>query len=153
MFRDQLAELPKVLPPVGLLDDASADIVERTRAVLSLLDFEASSGCSAIASNPFECPNCNRPCPSTRSPYCSDRCRETSAFVRQFRNSVETGVILGVERQEALGQKLWFVLGGGYPRREALVPPKVILKVLERQGGLCEECGAKATTIDHSGSG
>lgn len=76
-----------------------------------------------------------------------------SAFVRQFRSAVLDNKILDVERQAALGQKLWHVLGGGYPRRDVLVPDKVRLKVIEREGNKCQQCGAKATTIDHSGSG
>lgn len=146
-------ELQRNLPPVSLLSDAEGDIVLRTRAVLGLLDFKAGKFATETPSNPYECPNCGTEVTSQRTPYCSDHCRETSAFVRQFRNAVETDVILNPDRQESLGQKLWYVLGGGYPRREALVPAKVILKVLEREGNQCEQCGAKATTIDHSGSG
>lgn len=147
------APLLRDLPAVSWLDSPGADIVLRTRAVLGLLDFEAGKFATETPSNPYECPNCGSEVTSQRTPYCSDHCRETSAFVRQFRNAVETDVILNPDRQEALGQKLWYVLGGGYPRREALVPAKVILKVLEREGNRCEQCGAKATTIDHSGSG
>ena len=76
-----------------------------------------------------------------------------SAFIRQFRSAVEDDKTSDIERQVALGQKLWYVLGGGYPRRDVLIPIKVRIKVLEREGSRCQQCGAKATTIDHSGSG
>ncbi|MBS1701581.1 MAG: hypothetical protein JST12_07965 [Armatimonadetes bacterium] len=153
MFAEALAQFQPTLPPASCLDDSSGDIEIRTRAVLSLLWIVDVPPAEPIEVLPGSCPNCGIPVASTRSPYCSDACREASAFVRQFRSGVEEGSIHNHDRQAALGQKLWYVLGGGYPRREVLVPNRVILKVIEREGGKCEECGAKATTIDHSGSG
>lgn len=145
-----IQELRENLPK----DSANLGIDERTRAVLNLLlDLIPSVFPSAITPNPQTCPNCDVVVTSSRSPYCGNFCRETSAFVRQFRDGLEKGTVFDAERQAALGQKLWYVLGGGYPRRETLVPDRVIKKVIEREGNKCQECGALATTIDHSGSG
>jgi recombinational DNA repair protein RecR len=142
------------LPPVSVLD-FSPDIEVQTRAVLSLLIERTQSGEPAKRASiePATCPNCGEIVENSRSPYCSDECREMSAFVRQFRSAVADNKIQDLERQAALGQKLWHVLGGGYPRRDVLVPNKVRVKVIEREGNKCQQCGAKATTIDHSGSG
>jgi hypothetical protein len=147
-------ELRLVLPPASILSE-SEDIEIQTRAVLSLL-YETgipSKPFEKILVNPNTCPNCDRHIETSRSPYCCEECREKSALVRQFRAGVQQRTILDLDRQAALGQKLWYVLGGGYPGREALVPERVKLKVIEREGNKCQQCGAKATTIDHSGSG
>jgi hypothetical protein len=80
-------------------------------------------------------------------------CRETAGFVRQFRASVESGQIFDPERQAALGQSLWNLQGGGFPRRQMMVPKRVIAKVIERDGGKCSVCGGPATEIEHTGSG
>ena len=151
---ETLKKLAEELPSVELLDSVESDIEARTRSVLALLvGLEIDGDTTPVSLCPTTCPNCDTVVGSTRSPYCGDACREISAFVRQFRAGVEEETIFDPLRQAALGQKLWYVLGGGYPRREPLVPARVILKVIEREGGHCQECGAKATTIDHSGSG
>lgn len=70
--------------------------------------------------------------------------------MRQLRAALAGGALEDEERQAALGQTLWHVLGGGYPRRKALIPEKAVQKVIEREGGKCEACGAPATTVDHA---
>ncbi len=146
--------LRKALPAPDLLDTES-DIELRTRSVLNLLfsEFKLRISDKTIPVDPANCPNCDRTVGESKSPYCSGECREISSFVRQFRQALVTNAILDPEKQTALGQKLWYVLGGGYPRRDVLVPERVRLKVIEREGRKCQQCGAKATTIDHSGSG
>jgi hypothetical protein len=148
------SELALCLPSIGVLDESS-DIEVQTRSVLALLieNWDAAWSTDSIQPDSSRCPNCDVLTHSQRSPYCSDSCREMSAFVRQFRHAVQDELIKSPEHQAALGQKLWFVLGGGYPRRDVLVPDKVRTKVIEREGNKCQQCGAKATTIDHSGSG
>lgn len=135
--------------------DSDVDIETKTRAVLSLLSDRGQRKPSTPRSavDPATCPNCDAPCDLARTPYCCDECREMAAFVRQFRAAIENGTIGSEDRQAALGQKLWHLLGGGYPRRDALVSARVRAQVIQREGGRCQECGAKATTIDHSGSG
>ena len=141
-----------ILPPLSVLDGGT-DIEGQTRAVLRLLFAGPAVETGPVIVDYGTCPNCGVRVNTLRSVYCSDACREQSGFVRQFRHAVHEGSISNNEKQGALGQKLWFVLGGGYPRRDVLVPARVRLKVIEREGGKCEQCGAKATTIDHSGSG
>ena len=99
------------------------------------------------------CPNCGGPAASLRSPYCSDSCREEAALVRQTRSALEEGAILDRDRQIALGQKLWHILGGGYPLRQSLILPRTHAQVMARADGNCAVCGAPATAIDHTGSG
>lgn len=108
---------------------------------------------SGFSATPNTCPNCGAEVQNKRSPYCSEHCKETAAFVRQFRAAVNDGSILEPEKQAVMGQRLWAVTVGGYPLRQALVPPKVVAKVIEREGGRCQVCGAPATEIDHAGSG
>lgn len=151
---DGLALLTQMLPPsskAGIGDDWDY----RSRATLSYVvelattfgpgDFEV------VPTDPAMCPNCGLPVRSERSPYCSDECREESAFVRQFRNGLREG-LMEPERQAALGQKLWRILGGGLPRRIALIPEKQAAKFLDK-AGVCAICGAPATRIDNVGSG
>jgi hypothetical protein len=106
-----------------------------------------------VETTPWDCPNCGCPTDSLKSPYCSEHCREMAAFVRQFRAAIDNGMISSPDRQAAFGQKLWSLRGGGYPRRQLMVPARVVAKVIERDGGKCRECGAPATGIDHTGSG
>lgn len=73
--------------------------------------------------------------------------------MRQARAALAKGTITDPERQMALGQQLWRVLGGGLPARRDLIPPKVLTRILEKKGGRCEVCGEPATTVDHTGSG
>ncbi len=145
-------QLQGMLPAINSLGESN-DIEVQTRAVLNLLVSHPLILFQVVDLNPSACPNCGVLFESTRSPYCSDECREIAAFVRQFRSAVREGSIAILDKQGALGQKLWYVLGGGYPRRDALVPDRVRLKVIERERGKCQQCGAMATTIDHSGSG
>ena len=140
------------LPMIG----ASDDVDHQTRAVLSPLVeliVRTDSHAEAIPVPPAVCPNCGLPTDSDRSPYYSPFCRDQAAFIRQFRASVADGVIFDPERQIGMGQALWSLRGGGYPRRQSLVPPKVLAKVIKRDGGVCAICGAPATEIDHTGSG
>jgi hypothetical protein len=128
-----------------------ADIEEQARAILALVlqTGESLSGEGTIAPDPRTCPNCSCVVESVKSPYCSDACRELSSFVRQFRSNLASGMLLDHEKQVALGQTLWHLLGGGRPLRQSLVPPKALETVLKREGGLCQGCGRPATTIDH----
>ncbi|MCW5935750.1 MAG: hypothetical protein KIT11_00390 [Fimbriimonadaceae bacterium] len=147
-----LAPIEVVLPPRSVLLEGE-DMDERTRAVLWLL-LEAAPGAGVpFSPEPTACPNCAAPCLSSRSPYCSEGCKEEAAFVRQLRSAIASGAVRDPERQAALGQKLWHLLGGGYPRRLAIAPPRAIAQAIKREDGKCQVCGAAATTVDHTGSG
>ncbi|MEQ1932523.1 MAG: hypothetical protein ABL962_01400, partial [Fimbriimonadaceae bacterium] len=111
------------------LTPMSMTIEEQARSVLVLIAQFHPAQLNPLSLAEPSCPNCGEPSASTRSPYCSVRCREISAFVRQVRNGLIEGTILGEERQVALGQKLWHLAGGGYPLRISLISDKDRVKI------------------------
>ncbi len=134
------------------LDD---DADKRARATFALVIEKAlavDETASSVAADPRTCPNCGAPQDSTRSPYCGERCREESAFVRQVRSLLKSGAPIEQERLASLGQVLWHALGGGYPRRLLLLDEKARLRAFKKSEGKCEACGAPAETFDHIGS-
>jgi hypothetical protein len=141
-------------PPVAVLD-ADEEIETKTRAVLTLLLTVTRTPLepSMAATSPLLCPNCGRACDDLKSPYCGESCKEEAAFVRQMRAALQSGALVDEERQAALGQKLWRVLGGGLPRRLSIAPARNIRQALERADYSCQICGAPASTVDHPGSG
>lgn len=149
-WSDKLVQLANALPREGDVSDLDVE----ARFVLRHLLICTPS--SLDAKNKFEettaalCPNCGTPTPSKSSPYCSPFCREEAAFIRQFRAGITSGAALDPDRQANFGQNLWHLLGGGFPRRVALIKPKELAKTLARG---CEMCGAEAVTVDHTGSG
>lgn len=147
----QLEEAREALP----VQQDAGDHDELTRALLRfvLRPSLASSSSVPVVPDPRLCPNCDAPCSGTRSPYCSVFCKEQSALIRQMRAALENGNILLVERQIGLGEALWHLQGGGFPRRQALVTPKSLVKIIERDGGLCFSCGKPAVNVAHIGSG
>jgi hypothetical protein len=150
-----LDDLQAALPPLSVLDE-EGEMDVQTRAVLGLMLERASCGFVEVVpveEDPATCPNCGVLVVSTRSPYCGDWCREISAFIRQFRHGIEAGTLGDPERQAALGQKLWRMLGGGLPRRLAIIPKRAWERELEKRGRVCEECGAPAVTLDNMGGG
>ncbi|MBS1713743.1 MAG: hypothetical protein JST30_05340 [Armatimonadetes bacterium] len=146
-----LARLLDHLPEAG----PGADAELRIRAVLRPLveAAVASDEVGPIATERGACPNCGTAHRAERTPYCSPECRDSAAFVRQFRQSVTDGTLSDPERQAGMGQALWAVQGGGYPRRQAMVPDRVVAQVIARHEGKCSVCGAPATGVDHTGSG
>jgi hypothetical protein len=119
-------------------------LIERARTVDSP---------AAVPSDTAACPNCSIPVASTRSPYCGEQCREVAGFVRHVRSGLVEGSILVPDRQVALGQVLWHILGGGRPLRREIAPKRSLETAFKREGGKCQGCGAPATTVDHIGSG
>lgn len=106
-----------------------------------------------VPRDPRTCPNCGDAVASTWSPYCGESCRETAAFIRHVRAGIVEGSLEDPERQAALGQVLWHLLGGGRPLRLSLVPDRAIARVIAREAGRCQACGAPATTVDHIATG
>lgn len=148
MLRERLAELDAALASARL---DSGDPDEAARAALRFLVVRRDvPSPESLFPTPDRCPNCGQPCPSRSSPYCGEECRERSAFVRQFRRHLSDRSCFDVERQTALGQVLWSLLGGGYPRRIALIPARTREQVLRRDGGMCQICGAPATSVEHA---
>lgn len=145
-----LETLARELPTLS----SSASIDDQARGVLKILVERAlpkrEETPTLVAPDPKTCPNCGVSNGSPRSPYCGEKCREESAFVRQLRASLVNGAVTDPEKQASIGQNLWHLLGGGFPRRLTLIPKSVFAKVLARG---CEMCGEPAIAIDHTGSG
>lgn len=95
------------------------------------------------------CPACGVVCGNSRSPYCGERCREESGFVRQVRAAIAAESPLSVERLETMGHVLWALLGGGHPERLRELRPNVIAKVLDRDQHACHHCGQPADFVEH----
>lgn len=113
---------------------------------------ESPSSSTLISPDPMTCPNCGAAWTDKKSPYCSQACREESSFVRQLRRLLQTDQVFELEKQATQGQILWHLLGGGYPRRNAMVLPRAKEKLFAREEGRCQSCGAVAVTFDHIGS-
>lgn len=139
------------LPQLERIHDL--DIRDQARATLRLV-LDGTSDMPPIDADPNLCPNCGGSATSLRTPYCSECCREQSAFVRQVRHGLAVGTLLDPEKQVALGQKLWRLMGGGLPLRISLIPEKVYAKTLRRNDGVCEVCGIRPSVrIDNVGAG
>jgi 5-methylcytosine-specific restriction endonuclease McrA len=147
MIRSTLEQLHAELPVLS----APADTDEGARAALRIVIDHALRRDSrpVIAEELLACPNCGGECRSAASPYCSPSCREQASFVRQLRRDIEKGFVFDPERQINLGQVLWQLLGGGYPRRVAMIVGKARERILARDEFRCTACGAPATTLDH----
>ena len=149
-----VVQIVDVLP---MASEASSgeDLDLRARAVLRVLidRLDGVSPGSVVSRNTDLCPNCDRPVASFSTPYCSDCCREQAAFVRQLRGRIAAGSLLDPASQTMKGEQMWRLLGGGLPRRLALVPESARARVFKRAEGKCELCGAPATRIDNTGSG
>jgi len=137
--------------------DSGESVEQQARATLSYvlepILAEKFRPAEPIPENPITCPNCGEPSDSTKTPYCGPTCRNVAAFVRQFRGALADGSIFDPERQEALGQVLWYLLGGGRPLRQHIIPERTRKDLFKKAGGRCAICGAEATTIDHIASG
>jgi hypothetical protein len=147
------AELLEALPRVGSSEDPDIQIRAVLHPFVEKVHDWLGKGFETIVPDPSTCPNCGQPGLSLKTPYDCELCKNQAAFIRQFRKSVNDGLILDPERQMGMGQALWSLQGGGFPRRQTMVPAKVLAKVIERDGGVCQICGAPATEIDHTGSG
>jgi hypothetical protein len=139
------------LPPSG---HTGLSVEDQARRVLHLLT-EAGWPTEAELqlSNPHLCPNCDGSIDKPSSPYCSDACRDRTAFVRQFRAAVASGTILEAEKQIVFGERLWWLLGGGLPMRDSRIPESAKRQVIKRSQGKCEFCGDGMSTIENFGSG
>lgn len=141
--------LAKVLPPLG---QDGVPIGDAARAVLRLVLERPVSGSPQLTIDPSTCPNCGKGVASVRSPYCGTKCRDIAGLVRHLRSGLREGTLQDPERQLALGQILWRILGGGLPYRNSLITEKELARLYKRTDGLCDACGAPATTVDHLGS-
>lgn len=145
-------QLKAVLPRFG---DADLTLEDQAGSTLGLLfpPFEGVGPTDVSEDDFHRCPNCDLPTESRSSPYCSESCKAQAAFVRQLRGALATGSILGPEKQTAFGERLWWLLGGGLPMREARIPESAKRQVTKRSEGACESCGAPMTAVENVGSG
>lgn len=153
-LRPKLIALSNSLPDFACVASFETQ-EERARSVAAWFAAHAArlEQGTVSAADPLACPNCDQSFFSLRTPYCSDPCKEHSAFVRQFRSALTNGMLETEERQVALGQKLWRLLGGGLPLRVGLIPERALARILARNDGKCENCGLPAKHVDHIGTG
>ena len=151
-----LRDLYDALPALELLGQPDR-VEEQARAVLRLViqpiletNFQAGA---PVPVDPATCPNCSKPASGTKTPYCGAECRNEAAFVRQFRGAVVEKTIFDSERQEGIGQVFWYLVGGGRPLRQHIIPEKTKQDLFKKAGGKCTICGDEATSIDHIASG
>jgi 5-methylcytosine-specific restriction endonuclease McrA len=98
------------------------------------------------------CLNCDQPTPPVSGQaklYCSEECAEEAKTVRYVRGCIRDGRIEKPDVREAVQIRLAIVVGGGYPEKERHVPPATRKAVIERDGGLCKQCGRPGTDVDH----
>ncbi len=152
IISDSINQLKTSLPAIC---DANLSLEDQARSALHLLfDSKTEFKPPATPSESFQlCPNCGTPSESLSSPYCSEICRDQAAFVRQFRNAIATDSILTSEKQTVFGERLWWLLGGGLPIREARIPESAKRQVIKRCASKCEFCAAPMVTIENFGSG
>jgi hypothetical protein len=156
LYLGKLAQVSSHLPSRTVLQNSASPEIQ-ARACLHLLLESATvvelTNVQAFPEEPDTCPNCASPTTSSKTPYCSPDCRNESSFVRQFRGAVAEDTILEPERQEGIGQVFWYLVGGGRPLRQHLIPDRTKADLLRKGNGACALCGAPATSIDHILSG
>ncbi|QTE28558.1 HNH endonuclease [Pengzhenrongella sicca] len=86
--------------------------------------------------------------------YCGTRCRETVKATRdEVAAHARFGDVLPPGVQEAVHRKYHFAARGGYGVPGRVPSPARRAEVIERDGGLCQECGRPGTEVDHVGPG
>ncbi|MCR6491442.1 HNH endonuclease [Cellulomonas sp. P24] len=98
------------------------------------------------------CAHCGKSFTTTtrRKIYCSVRCRETVKAARYAESARERyGTEMPESVKVAIDVKRHLAARGGYrvPGRE--VSPRLRQEVVERDQGLCQECGQPGTEVDH----
>jgi len=144
MFDRLLASIP-----------TGGDADEEMRAVLRPIVERILAGLPSVDPVPYDpstCPNCGVLVSSLRTPYCEVHCREMAGFIRQFRGAMRDESLFSGDRQLGTAQALWSLQGGGFPRRQLMITPKIVAKVIAKAGGICSVCGAPAVGVDHAGS-
>jgi endogenous inhibitor of DNA gyrase (YacG/DUF329 family) len=143
--------LARLRVEIGTVSDETVEGQSR-RVLLHILE-PVSRFPEQVPEDPKTCPNCSVVTEGTKSPYCSERCKEIASFVRQFRGNLATGQAFDAEKQTAIGQNYWHLVGGGRPLRQTLVLPRSFELVMELAEYKCQECGADATNVDHLRTG
>jgi Zn finger protein HypA/HybF involved in hydrogenase expression len=121
---------------------------------LRLIEEEATAGATLTVSFHFEadcCANCDDELDFETQPlFCSELCREVAAFVRYARRlivdpirSADPLVKVKMQVRQAM------IVGGGYPAKERHLSDSQRAFIIERDNGVCRECGEPANQIDH----
>ena len=101
----------------------------------------------------FECVNCGQDFIVSKHAtlYCSQRCRQDAKLVRYVRACLKDGRIEDPLVLGAIRTRFAFAYSekGYYDEKARQIPPEVREAVVGRAGGLCEQCGAAGTEVDH----
>ena len=97
------------------------------------------------------CFNCDGPVEQAKDLFCSELCQQTAKTVRYARAVYADGRIERPDVAEALKIRIGIVVGGGYPEKARRLTVGQRQAIFDRDGGVCQECGAQATEIDHIG--
>jgi hypothetical protein len=117
------------------------------------IEEEAAVGATHSASFHFEadcCANCDVELDFETQPlFCSELCMEVAAFVRYARRVI-VDPIRSVDPlvKEKMQVRQALIVGGGYPAKERRLPD-ALRAFIERDNGVCRECGKPANQIDH----
>jgi hypothetical protein len=100
---------------------------------------------------PIPCANCARIVISTtrQRTYCSDLCSQVAVFVRYFQRVRADGRWKYPDIIEALGVRLAHIAAGGYDNRGRSLSPQIRDEIIERDQGMCRNCGKPGNEIDH----
>jgi 5-methylcytosine-specific restriction endonuclease McrA len=96
----------------------------------------------------LDCVNCDAKLQNAKL-YCGDYCQQFSGTVRYARKAIDEGRIVKAEVQEGIGQRLLMLSGGGYPTDRRALTKQEREAILIRDHRKCQECGRKATEVDH----
>jgi 5-methylcytosine-specific restriction endonuclease McrA len=101
----------------------------------------------------FSCVNCDQVfvVSGAAKLYCSQRCHQDAKLVRYVRACIKDGRINDPLVNQAIGTRFAFAYSekGYYDEKARLLSREKRQQVIERAGGLCEQCGAVGTEIDH----
>lgn len=99
----------------------------------------------------YECVNCDAPLEmENRSLFCSEFCMQVASFVRYARRVVvDPNRWADPQVREAMQIRQAHLLGGGYDENARRLTSTQRTFIIERDGGVCAECGEPADEIDH----
>ncbi|MDP1609694.1 MAG: HNH endonuclease [Sulfuritalea sp.] len=95
------------------------------------------------------CPNCGKEF-ATSKLFCSELCQQEAITVRHCRRVTrDRQRCQNLDVQEGIGIELLMLFGGGYPTEARTMSEELRAQIFERDGAICQFCGAPATEIDH----
>lgn len=96
------------------------------------------------------CASCLAPLPlSAGGLFCDDLCAQVASVVRYARGVYSDGRLLDPDVRYAISIRTAHLLAGGYDERARTIPPDVRAHIIERDHGLCVQCGKPGVEIDH----